>query len=278
MSASGGCQGPRRSPAPRGTRGVSARGRFSPVASSARPPPQPRARRQRPLTAAREEPHAPAAPLALARTPGKKRGGGDQTSAASRLESTGRLAPRLGFPPSPGNTDRLFATAAGKARPAGRGGEGSPAHGTAGVVFEAGAFQLRHPNSGHPGNSGRGGSAQRRGACLPTPGVHVGLTAAPGSPAPAVREGRQRLGGAVTAAPPCSYLGGAAREDALPAGSRRRRAGLMGSAPLPRRTAGCLSEGGPGHYPGAAAGPALRSGRSGRAGGGLCRRGRPSGL
>lgn len=69
------------------------------------------------------------------------------------------------------------------------------------------------------------------------------------------REGAGRARpGTVTAAPPRSYLGGAALGDALPAGSRRH-AGRTGSAPLPRRRAGCQSVGGPGHYPGAAAGP-----------------------
>lgn len=139
-------------------------------------------------------------------------------------------------------------------------------------------FKLRHP-SGRPGNDGRGGRARsaagrvcqgraRRGPWVTGPGN-----------APRGAGGKEGGESPVTAAPPRSYLGG----DALPAGCRRplscrRLARLMGSAPLPRRRAGCLSEGGPGHYPGAAAGTALRSGQSGRAGGGLCRRGRPSGL
>lgn len=92
--------------------------------------------------------------------------------------------------------------------------------------------------------------------------------------APATRRVRSHRGApARGSAAPRSYLGGAAPEP-RPAAA----AAAPGSWAQPRRPAGRPTEGGPGHYPGAAAGPALRSGRSGRAGGGLCRRGRPSGL
>lgn len=93
--------------------------------------------------------------------------------------------------------------------------------------------------------------------------------------APATRRVRSHRGApARGSAAPRSYLGGAAPEPRPAAAA----AAAPGSWAQPRRPAGRPTEGGPGHYPGAAAGPALRSDRSGRAGGGLCRRGRPSGL
>lgn len=125
----------------------------------------------------------------------------------------------------------------------------------------AGAFPLRHPNSGRPGNHGRDGKAG---------------SPPPGSPRPpshrSPREGGGRARpGAVTAAPPRSYLGGAALGDALPAGP----AAAPGARAQPRSPAA-----GPAARAQAARAitRARRRGQSGRAGGGLCRRGRPSGF
>lgn len=151
---------------------------------------------------------------------------------------------RVGFNPSLGNTAGLLVAAPGKGSAAGRGGEGAR---HTGGLFGGRCLSAEASDSGRPGNHGRGGKAgsprrARRGPRVTGPRGR--------------REGGGRARpGAVTAAPPRSYLGGAARGDALPAGSRRR-AGRTGSAPLPRRRAGCQSAGGPGHYPGAAAGPA----------------------
>lgn len=134
------------------------------------------------------------------------------------MNGDGRLAPRVRFPLSLGNTG-LFVIAPGKARPAGKGGEGSPAHGRSCV--EAGASQLRHPNSGHPGNGGRGGRARNAAGSVCQrralrPGSRRPLGHRPRRRAETcVREGRresppgrgQRLSAAVTAAPPALLPG-----------------------------------------------------------------------
>lgn len=152
--------------------------------------------------------------------------------------------PRVGFAPSLGNTAGLLVAAPGKGSAAGRGGEGAR---HTGGLFGGRCLSAEASDSGRPGNHGRGGKAGSPPPGSPRPPSHR-------SPRKEGGRGESPAGRGDSRAP--ALLPGRGRSGGRAARRSRRRAGRTGSAPLPRRRAGCQSAGGPGHYPGAAAGPA----------------------